>query len=81
MAGPCTYQSLSQNPPPAGEDELARAALRAFTHDNGIPSYPLTVSRVSTPTLAPPLILAKFVAKYTDTDLQKATKLALKLFI
>ena len=81
MAGPHAWQNPCENPPPAGEDELAGAALGAFTSDNGTPSYIPAMSCIPTSVLAPPLALAKLVAKYTDADLQQAIKLALKSFV
>ena len=81
MPGPCAYRSPCWNPLPALEDELAGAALGAPTDDSGTFSYTFAVSYISTlaPTL--PLASAKLVAKYTNADLQRATKLALELFI
>ena len=81
MAKPYVWQSFCQNLLPAGEDELAVAATGALTNDNGTFSYTPTLSRVLTP--APALLFAptKLMAKYTNADLQKATKVALKLFV
>ena len=81
MAGPRAQRSPRRNPLPAGKDELAGAALGAPTNDNGTSSHTSAVSRVPTPAPAPPLAPAELVAKYTDADLQRATKLALKLFV
>ena len=81
MAGPRTCRSPCRNPPPVSQDELAGAAPGALTNDSGTFSYTLAVSRVPTPAPAPPPAPAKLVAKYTNADLQRATKLALKLFI
>ena len=53
MAGPHAWQSPRQNPPLAGEDELAGDASGAPTDDNGTPSHTLAVSRVPTPAPAP----------------------------
>ena len=39
------------------------------------------MSRVSTPAPAPPFAPAEPMTKYTNADLQQATKLALELFI
>ena len=82
MAGFYTCWSFYQNLPPANEDKLVRAAPKAaFTNDGGISSYTFTVLYVFTP--APVLASAsvKLLPKYINADLQKATKLALKLFI
>ena len=81
MAGTRARQSFCRNLPPAGKNELARAALKALTNDSGTPSYTPAVSRVPTPAPAPLLTPAKLVVKYTDADLQRATKLALELFV
>ena len=81
MAGPCACHSFYRNPPPAGEDELVRATSEAPTNDNGTPSHTSAVSYVSTPAPAPPLAPAKPVAKNTNANLQRATKLALELFV
>ena len=81
MARPCACQSRRLNPPPDNKDKLAGAASEAPTNDSGTPFHTPVMSYV--PTLAPALLfaLAKLVAKYTNADLQRATKLALKLFI
>ena len=81
MAGPYAWRILCWNPPPASKNELARAASRAWTNDNGTLSYTPAVSHISIPAPAPSLASTKLVAKYTNADLQRATKLALKLFI
>ena len=82
MAATRACRSSCQNPLPTGKDELAGITSRAApTDDNGTPSHPPAISHVSTPALVPPLVPAKLVAKYTDTDLQRATKLALELFV
>ena len=81
MAGPRTCRSPCWNPLPTGEDELAGAAPRAPTDDSGTLSHTLALSRVTTPVSTLPLTLAKLMAKYTDVDLQRVTKLALKLFV
>ena len=81
MTGPPTRQSPCRNLLSAGEDKIAGAALGAPTNDSGTPSHTPAVSRVPTPAPAPPLALAKLVAKYTDADLQRATKLAPESFV
>ena len=81
MGGTCACQSFWQNPPPAGKDELAEAASGAFTNDGGTFSHTSVVSSVPTPAPATPLASAELVAKYINADLQKATKLALEVFV
>ena len=81
MAGPCACQSPRWNSLPAGKDKLAGAALGASTNSNGTLSHTPTLLPIPTSALALPLAPAEFVAKYTNADLQQATKLALKLFI
>ena len=81
MAGPHACRNSYQNPPPANEDELASAALGALTNDSGTFSYTFVVSYILTLILALLLAPAEFVAKYTDADLQRTTKLALELFV
>ena len=81
MAGPRTWQSSRWNLLPADEDKFAGATQKAPINDNSTPSHTPVVSRVPTPALALPLALAELVAKYTNADLQRATKLALKLFV
>ena len=81
MAGSRACQSIYQNPPPAGEDELAEVAPRAPINDNGTFFYIFAVSYIPTPALALPLAPAELVVKYTNANLQRATKLALKLFV
>ena len=81
MAGPRARRSPRRNPLPAGEDELAGAIPRAPTDDSGTPSHTLAMSRAPTPASAPPPAPAKLVAKYTNADLQRATKLALESFV
>ena len=74
-------QSPCPNPLPASENELAGAASGAPTDDSGTLSHIPAMSCVPTPTLALLLAPAKFVAKYTNANLQIATKLALELFV
>ena len=81
MAGPCAQQSPCWNPLLADEDELARAAPRAPSNDSGTLSHTPAMLRILTPAPALSLAPAKLVAKYTNTDLQRATKLALELFV
>ena len=82
MAGPRARGSPCWNSPLADKDKLARAAPKAVsTNDNGTPTPTPVVSRAPTPTPVPPPALAERVAKYTDLDLQRVTKLALKSFV
>ena len=81
MVRSCVCQSPCQNSLPAGKDELTGAAPRAPTNDNGTPSHITIVSCVTTPASASTLAPLKLMAKYAAADLQKATKLALKLFV
>ena len=81
MARPPAWQSFYQDLPLNGKDEFTGAAPKAFTNDNSTFSYTSAISRISTPALAPPFASAELVAKYINANLQKATKLALKLFI
>ena len=81
MAGTRTQRSSRQNPSPTGEDELTGAAPRALTNDSGTPSHTPAVSRVLIPAPAPSSAPAKLVDKYTNANLQRATKLALELFV
>ena len=78
MAGLFARQSPCQNPLSAGKNELAGAILRALTDDSGILSHTFAMSRIIPLALAPPFAPAKLVAKYINTDLQQASKLALK---
>ena len=54
---------------------------RAPINYSGTPSHTPAVLYVLTLASAFSLALAKLVAKYTNADLQKTTKLALKLFV
>ena len=85
MAGLCAWrgprQSFLWNSPPVSEDELTGATSGATTNNSGTPSYTPAMSRVPTPAPALLLATAKLVAKYTNADLEQATKLALKSFV
>ena len=81
MAGPYACRSSCRNPPPAGKDELAQATPRALTNDSGTSSYTFAVPYVPTPTPASSFAPAELVAKYTNADLQRATKLTIELFV
>ena len=78
MARPHTYQSFCRNPLPIGNNELAGATS---TKRNGTLTPTFIMSHVPTPAPAPLLASTKVMAKYTNADLQRATKLALKLFV
>ena len=83
---------ICRNPPSTGKEELTRNTPGATTKSNGTPttkgsgtptSTPAT-SRASTPTPASAPASAPIfdpLGRYTDKDLQRATKLALKLFV
>ena len=75
MAGSFAYRSFCQNLFSNGKDELAGIAL---TEGSGISSAMLYTA---TPTLVLSPTLTKLVARYSNIDLQKATKLSLNLFI
>ena len=83
MTEPRARRSPRRNPLSTGEDELARAIPEAPTNDSGTPSHTPAVSRVLTPTPASAVASASIeaAAKYTDKDLQRATQLALNLFV
>ena len=79
MAGPRTRR----NPPLAGGDELARGAP---TKSSGTPTPTPVISRPPTPALAisptqVPALAPGPPSMYTDVDLQRATRLALELFV
>ena len=73
MARPRTRR----NPPLAGKDELAGGAP---SEDSGTPTPTLAASKAPTPAPAPASAPGP-PGKYTDEDLQRATKLTLELFI
>ena len=73
MAGP----RIRRNPPPADKDELAGGVS---SEGGGIPTLTSTTSKALTPALVPASTLGP-PGKYTDEDLQRATKLALELFV
>ena len=82
MARPYTRQSLYWNLLPAGENKPTRAAPSALLiNHNGILSHTFAMSHVSILALVLPFTFAKLVAKYTNVNLQRITKLAQELFI
>ena len=81
IAKPRTRQSPYWNLLSVGKDELTGAAPRAPTDDSGTLSHTPTISRIAAPTLLLLLAPVKLVAKYSNADLQRATKLALEMFI
>ena len=81
IAGSRAWWNPCWNPLPAGKDKLAGAAPGAPTNENGTLSHTPAVLPIPAPAPAPPLALTKLVAKYTDANLQLATKLALELFV
>ena len=81
MAGPRTHRSFCHNPPPGDENELAGGPTGAFTKGSNTSTPSPPVSRAQTPADALAPTSAPLRGMYTDTDLQRATKLALELFI
>lgn len=81
MAGSRTCCSPHCNPLPASKNELAKAALGAPTDGSSIPA-PISILIIScTPISAPAPSQAPSISTYTNVNLQKPTKLALKLFV
>ena len=81
MAGPRSRRSPRRNPPPGGEDELAGGPPGAPTEGSNTPTPSPPVSRAQTPADAPAPTPAPLRGTYTNVNLQRATKLALELFI
>ena len=81
MAGPCTCRSPRRNAPPGGEDEFAGGPPGAPTEGSNTPTLSPPISQAQTPADAPAPIPAPSRGTYTNADPQKATKLALDLFI
>ena len=81
MAGPHTCHSPRRNSPSGGKDELAGGLPGAPTKSNNTPTSSPPISWAQTPADAPTSTSAPPRSTYTDADLQKATKLALELFI
>ena len=75
MAGPRARRNA---PPPAGEDELAGDVPGAPTEGSGTHTPTPAASRAPTPAPAP---APGPPGRYTDEDLQRATKLALDSFV
>ena len=73
MVGPRTRR----NPPPAGKSELAGGTP---SKGSGTPTPTPATSRAPTPASAP-ASASGALGKYTDENLQRATKLALELFV
>ena len=78
MARSRVRRSPCFNPPPTGNDELAGGAPGALTNGSGIFTPTTATSCTPTPTPAP---VPGPTGMYTDVDLQRATKLALELFV
>ena len=78
MAASSIRRSPWNNSPPTGEDELAAGAPRAPTDGSGTPSPTPAAFRASTPA---PALTPGPLGMYTDVDLQKASRLALDLFV
>ena len=81
MAGPRTRHSLCRNPPPGNEDELVGGPPGALTKGSNTSTPSPPVSWTQTPVDTPTTIPASSRGMYTDANLQRATKLALELFI
>ena len=71
-------RSSWKNPLPIGNNKIAGTAL---IKGNSIPTFTPIASCVPTPAPALPFASVMLVVKYTNADLQKATKLALKSFV
>ena len=82
MAGPCACQSHCQNLPLNGKDKLAEANQKlASSNDSRTLIHNFAMLRFLTLAFASALATAKLVTNYINPKLQKATKLALKLFV
>ena len=82
MARSRICQSPWQNLLPTGKDKLTEANQGlASTNGNSTPTPTPIISYTPTSALIPPFAPAKLVTKYINTDLQKAIKLALELFV
>ena len=81
MAGPRIRRNPRRNPPPGGEDEFAGGPSGAPTKGSNThtPSPPVSWAQTPADAQVPPPAI--YSGMYTDADLQRATKLALKLFI
>ena len=77
MAWSSAHCSPYQNSPFGGKDNFAGAAP-SKGNDTHTPTSAMLPAYNPTPVLAPNLV--KQVFKYTNNDLQRATKLALKSF-
>ena len=74
MAGPRTSCSPRSNSLPTGKEKLIGGALEAPIEGSNISTATLATSPAPAPTSGPPGL-------YTDVNLQRATKVALKLFV
>ena len=81
MARPRARRSSRRNPPPGGEDELAEGPPETLNKGSNTPTPSLLLSRVQTPADVSAPTPASPRDMYTDTNLQRATKLGLELFI
>ena len=81
MVGPHTCWSLCRNPLSSSENKLAEDLPGAPNKGSNTPTLFLPVSWAQTPAEALALTSALSRGTYTDVNLQKATKLALELFI
>lgn len=82
MTGPRTRQSPWNNPPPISKNELAEDAPGAPTEGSSTPTPSPAISPALTPVPAQaPTPAPGLPGMYTNIDLQKATRLALELFV
>ena len=81
MAGPHACRSPCRNPLSASKDELAGAPPGVCINDSGTLSHTPAMSRIPTPASAFLFASAELVAKYTNANLQRNTKLDLELFV
>ena len=86
VAGPRTRRSRRLNHPPSGEDELAGAPTKSTPTPSPVVSRTQTPAPAQNPAPAPALAPVPALASgqpgmYTDVDLQRATRLALELFV
>lgn len=76
MIKPRSCRNSQNNPSLNGNNKLARSATGALIEDSGTPIFIPATSWAYSPTLA---LVAPDL--YTNTDLQRATKLALESFV
>ena len=81
MAGSRICRSPRRNSPSGGKDEFARGLLRVPNKGSNTPIPSPPVSRAQTPADALAPTPAPLRGTYTNMNLQRATKLALKSFV